>query len=83
MLNSLGHQTKYEYDARKRLIKTIHPTTGVVDIEQYKYDNANNLVAYIDANGKETQREYDSRNRLVKQTDPLNQSVSYTYDSAS
>ncbi|MFQ4138134.1 RHS repeat protein [Nodosilinea sp. PGN35] len=71
----IGRQTRYLYDSRNRLVKTILPD-GTEQLTRYDFDN--NPVSRRDANGQATQSIYDARGRLVAMVDELSSRGSAT-----
>jgi RHS repeat-associated protein len=70
-------ETKYGYDALKRLNKI---TDAVGQVVNLSYDANDRITAYTDANGKTTKYEYDPNGNLTKVTDYAGNSFAYSYD---
>jgi len=77
-----GNTTQFQYDARKRLIKTIYPdnTTKI-----NAYDGPGNLISVTDQAGNVVQYTYDAANQLktvvqVNHPNPANNTNSYSED---
>ena len=75
-----GNSTSYEYDLRKRLMKTTDALGYTVGDA---YDNNDNRIAVTNQNGFVTTYDYDVQNRLSLTTDALNCVSSRTYDGVS
>ncbi len=70
-VDTLGRQTRYEYDDAGRLTKIIAPDAGQGSpITVFAYDLASNRVRVIDPLLNETTLEYDARDRLIRVTEP-------------
>ena len=79
-----GHTTQFQYDARKRLVKTIYPDE-VATTEIRAYDGPGNLIQKTDQAGNVIQYTYDAVNELqtvVQKNSPNTSSNtnSYSYD---
>ncbi|MGM0440212.1 MAG: RHS repeat-associated core domain-containing protein [Chlamydiota bacterium] len=81
-----GNETRYEYDHRQRLIKTIMPTTKDEHSHQInytitkKYDTLGNVCQVTDPNGDSTQTIYNSRSQPIKIIYPNGTKESFTYN---
>jgi RHS repeat-associated protein len=78
VIDAIGAQTRYHYDALGNLVKLASPDTGITD---YEYDEAGNRLAAIDARGVRTEFRHDALNRLIEVVYPdpsLN--ITYSYD---
>mgnify|MGYP001583591971 FL=1 len=82
-----GKATNYEYNYKGQLIKE---TDSGGDVTTYVYGGAgcascgggsDKLTSIIDSKGRVTSYVYDSIGRLIKIIDPINGTISYTYDS--
>lgn len=60
-------------------IKVTNVTTPSIETA-YTYDDRDNLLTFIDANGNITQFQYDRNNRLVKEIHPMAEETTYQYD---
>lgn len=89
LTNVLGHETRMEYDALNRLVKTIiNYQDGIYDpnysdedlITSYVYDEAGNQTVVTDPLGRETHTTYDELGRVKSITNPLSGTVTYAYD---
>jgi RHS repeat-associated protein len=93
LINGRRQTTRYTYDARNRLVRSIDPDpdgTGAqsAPVTTYGYDLSNNLTSIIDPNGLHTSWSYDIRDRQVQLTEadpdgtgPLTSPITrYTYD---
>ena len=88
MTDSVGKQTKYEYDDLARKIKVTQQldkpladgiTTDIVNQTSY-FDNSN-IKSVKDGNGNTTTYTYQTdRNLLAKTTDAFGKNTTYTYD---
>lgn len=76
--NSNGVNIEYDYDSRGNVTK-IDKENGSI-VEEFEYDNDNNLIKYIDGEGNITQFFYDSDENLIEIKDALNNSTLFTYD---
>ena len=76
-----GNTTSFQYDARKRLVKTVYPDRTYTT---NSYDGPGNLVGVTDQAGKTVNYTYDAANQLhsVIQTNSPNtaNTTSYGYD---
>ncbi|REK10492.1 MAG: hypothetical protein DWQ36_04145, partial [Acidobacteria bacterium] len=76
-----GHQTRFEYDALNRLVRTQLPRVDGEDAELLVlYDDAANTKTEIDAEGRATTTEYDLEGRAVRITNPAGGVRVYEYD---
>lgn len=77
-----SNTTQYQYDARKRLVKTIYPdTTSVTNV----YDGPGNLTKVTDQAGNIVQYTFDAANQLqsviqVNSPNSSNNTTAYGYD---
>ncbi|THF72581.1 RHS repeat-associated core domain-containing protein, partial [Cohnella fermenti] len=78
-----GHETLFEYDYDKRLLKKIDSLQAVTE---YRYDQSGNLKTEVDAKGSETTYDYDDLNRLIRKKAPSADdslaTTRYVYDAA-
>lgn len=72
-----GRQTKYEYDSRNKLAKTIYPDGS---FEALTYDPNGNQASSTDRQGRVTRYQYDALNRLTLTTFPDGSTGGTTYD---
>jgi RHS repeat-associated protein len=76
-----GNTTSFQYDARKRLVKTVYPDKNSTT---NSYDGPGNLIGVTDQAGKTVNYTYDAANQLhsVIQTNSPNtaNTTSYGYD---
>jgi RHS repeat-associated protein len=77
-----NHITQSQYDARRRLLKTIYNDQTTT---QYSFDGAGNLASVTDQAGNVVQYDYDAANELKKVTqkahpDPSRNTTLYGYD---
>ncbi len=65
--DAASHLSTYQYNMRGLLVEVIH-AVGTDDeaLEQYTYDDADNLISYLDELGRTTDYEYDILGRLTK-----------------
>ena len=91
LTDALGRVTDYDYDAVGRLSQARFAVgTAYEARQQFEYDAAGNLTAFVNENGSRTQYTYDTRNRLIQVTEadpdqagPLTSPVTgFTYDAA-
>jgi RHS repeat-associated protein len=75
----LGRKTEYRYDARGRLIETIHPDGSR---EKPRYDFDDNQTASFDGNGNRANTIYDGRGRRIREIDALGHVTRFEYDAA-
>lgn len=78
MIDAKLHETKFFYDRRDQLVKTINP---LGDSTIYEYDINGNLVFSINPNSDSIRYEYDPLDRLIKKSFP-GDSIFYLYDPA-
>lgn len=80
---------RYEYDSRARLIRTRelsfreNPAAGVELVEEYFYDEANQLRRVVDARGGVTRHDYDGAGRLTRTQDPEGNEQLFEFDAVS
>ncbi|CEG56033.1 conserved protein of unknown function [RHS_repeat] [Legionella fallonii LLAP-10] len=77
--NSLGFQTRYEYNAFNQVVKQELPEVQVVDehgvgstlkpVNTYAYDELGQAIAMVDANGHVVSKEYDALGRVILERD--------------
>lgn len=79
VVDALGRNTFYEYDALNRTNKIIDAEGGVVE---FRYDNNGNRTHVIDAVTNVTTFVYDPVNRLKMQIDPLGHTNFFGFDAA-
>lgn len=77
--NLNGVDVAYEYDNNGNVTK-IDKDNGDV-VEEFDYDNDNNLIEYTDAEGNVTNYSYDSDENLIEIEDALGNSIFFNYDS--
>ena len=81
MIDPLGIETDYTYDALGRLIKVVSAAgTPAEATVTYTYDSVGNRTSVTDADGNRTTYQYDLMNNLVKTVDPLGGVTTSTYD---
>lgn len=89
--DTLGRETRTEYDAAGRVERSIvNYVDGVYVannpdedlITQYEYDQAGNQKKIIDPLSRETLYSYDALNRVITITNPLSGATTYDYDPA-
>ncbi|WP_158228928.1 FG-GAP-like repeat-containing protein [Chitinimonas sp. BJB300] len=73
-------QSRFQYDARGKLIQTTEDVGGLHVITATEYDAFGRATALTDANGHTTRTEYDRLGRTVVVTDPLNAKRTTAYD---
>ena len=68
VLNELGHETKYDYDAVGRLVKTTYPDSSTETV-RFDFDSTNNTYLVHRKNRKEviSRSEYDAAGRMLSQ----------------
>jgi RHS repeat-associated protein len=76
--NVLGETTRYEYDGRGNLVRTVDAAGGETS---YSYDDYGRLSSITDPAGGITRYEYNDRGLLSRVTDPNGGATSYSYDS--
>ena len=80
--DSLGHETKYEYNARGNLIAIYRPDKST---KQFWYDNFGYLIVTKDGNGFYAVNNYDDKGRIVFRAFPCSVlfnaegNISYSY----
>ncbi|SCZ81457.1 DUF6531 domain-containing protein, partial [Pseudobutyrivibrio xylanivorans] len=91
VLDALGNETAYTYDALDNL-KSVHRAEGRVEDDKmpvvgedghvtlYSYDLSGQLTKITDALGQEETYEYDQYGRLMTKTDRDNFATSYSYN---
>jgi len=77
--NVNGVDIDYEYDSHGNITK-IDKENGDV-VEEFEYDNDNNLIQYTDANGNITTYYYDGDNNLIQINDTEGGITTLDYDS--
>lgn len=74
--------TRYAYDAARRL-SSVRQTLGSGEVvTQYGYDIASNLTSVADPNGNVTTYQYDDFGRMTTQISSVTNTTTYTYDPA-
>lgn len=68
----------YRWDEKGRVIEKVGLCCGIQS--KMEYDEDDNVVKRIDANGNVTTYTYDDRGNMLSLTDPLGNSERYTYD---
>ncbi|MBK8001381.1 MAG: hypothetical protein IPK15_22420, partial [Verrucomicrobia bacterium] len=79
VVDALGRQTRYEYDALNRTNRIIDAQGGIVE---FRYDANGNRTHVIDPVTNVTVFAYDTDNRLKHQVDPLGHTNFFAYDAA-
>ena len=77
--DQLGRPSRYEYDARGRVIRQTDALGGTVTTQ---YDANDRIVARTDENGNTSRWEYDKNNRIVKKINALGFATRMNYDPA-
>lgn len=80
LTDAKGYATRYQYDARNRLITVVDALTGTT---RYVYNVAGNLTVITDARSYPTTFTYDLLNRQTTEANALGHTTIYTYDVAS
>ena len=75
-----GVVTRYKYDQSGRREQEIQDLNGAKNTTRYEYDQNNNVISMLDANGKTTRYAYDADNRAVAVIDPAGSVTTTTYD---
>ena len=79
-LDRLGRQTRYTYDALRRLIAAQDPLGRVT---RFEYCGCGSLAAVIDPMGRRTAWEHDIQGRLIAKAHPDGSRISYNYENTS
>jgi|CXWL01.1.fsa_nt_gi RHS repeat-associated protein len=79
----LGRVTDYDYNLLGRLIQLTY-AKGTTDqgVQQFEYDAAGNITAFIDENNHRTEFAYDQMDRLTLTRDPFLHETGFAYDAA-
>lgn len=72
----LGHQTRFEYNARFQLVSARNALGHRV---RHEYDDRGNRIATTDARGNRVSFAYDSSNRLLSYSDEVGQRTDFRY----
>ena len=75
--NAEGNVNKYKYDDLNRLVEYENAYSYKTT---YKYDQSFNVNSIQDANGSKWEYGYDLYNNIKQITDPLNNTLSFTYN---
>lgn len=81
--DALGRITDYDYNLLGRVIQVTY-ANGTTDqgVQQFEYDTAGNITAFIDENNHRTEFAYDPMNLLMLTRDALLHETSFVYDDA-
>ncbi|QPF74691.1 LysM peptidoglycan-binding domain-containing protein [Roseateles sp. DAIF2] len=83
VIDPLGYETKYQYDAVGQLTGVTTPAVGgVAASTKYEYTANGDLARVIDAEGRAIEYAYDARGNQIRQRDALGNTVERSYDAA-
>ncbi|QPF74663.1 LysM peptidoglycan-binding domain-containing protein [Roseateles sp. DAIF2] len=83
VIDPLGYETRYDYDAAGQLTAVTTPAVGgVAASTKYEYTASGDLARVIDAEGRAIEYAYDARGNQIRQRDALGNTVERSYDAA-
>jgi RHS repeat-associated protein len=77
--NYQGFEWSFDYDENGNITRAVDPLGSV---ELFGFDSSQNLISYVDKEGRKTSYSYDSAGNLTRLVDPLGNITTLAYDVA-